>query len=118
MVLSLRLGYHFTTIEAMCTGELNQNYIRFQHKGGGASLDRRVHRVQLIKTILTKMGFTNQNHGDFLDSKIAYQDSESLQAKLRMLGRLTMKTKQLDMALTNESITKWYADDILQSLGL
>jgi pyruvate,water dikinase len=118
MVFSLRLGYHFTTIEAMCTDELNQNYIRFQHKGGGASLDRRVHRVNLIKTILTRMGFTNFNQGDFLDSKIAYQDSESLQAKLHLLGRLTMKTKQLDMALSNESVTKWYAEDIIQSLGL
>ena len=42
MILSLRLGYHFTTVEAMCTDEPSKNYIRMQYKGGGASLDRRV----------------------------------------------------------------------------
>ena len=42
MIVSLRMGYHFTTIEAMCTDEPNKNFIRLQYKQGGAALDRRL----------------------------------------------------------------------------
>jgi hypothetical protein len=38
--------------------------------------------------------------------------------KLRMLGRITMMTKQLDMALSNDAIAKWYTEDFAKKLGL
>ena len=63
MFLSLHLGYHFTTVEALCTPEPNKNYIRIQHKGGGASLDRRTRRVRLIQDLLSKMGFEHAGQG-------------------------------------------------------
>jgi hypothetical protein len=37
MLLSLHLGYHFTTFESMLTPDPSKNYIRMQFKGGGAS---------------------------------------------------------------------------------
>src|SRR5208337_4845204 len=74
MFLSLHLGYHFTTVEALCTPEPNKNYIRIQHKGGGASLDRRTRRVRLIQDLLSKLGFEHSGKGDFLDSSVSYLD--------------------------------------------
>ena len=38
--------------------------------------------------------------------------------KLRLLGRVTMLTKQLDMALSNDAITDWYMEDFAKKLGL
>ena len=35
-----------------------------------------------------------------------------------MLGRVTMMTKQLDMALSNDSITRWYTKDFKKKLGI
>jgi pyruvate,water dikinase len=118
MVLSLRLGYHFTTIEAMCTGEPSKNYIRMQHKGGGASLDRRTRRVRLIVDLLSRLGFEHAGQGDFLDSSVSYLDAAATLETLELLGRITMVTKQLDMALSNDAITRWYTEDFVKKLGL
>ena len=118
MVLSLQMGYHFTTIEAMCAEEASKNYIRMQYKEGGASLDRRVRRIRLIMDILSEMGFEHSSKGDFLDSMITHQDCRAIADKLHLLGRITMMTKQLDMALPNDSIARWYTEDFMKKLGL
>ncbi len=118
MILSLRLGYHFTTVEAMCTDLPSNNYIRMQYKGGGASQSRRARRIALMKEIMSRMGFKHSGRGDFMDSKISYEDHRVTAQKLRLLGRLTMMTKQLDMALSNDAISQWYTQDFLKQLGL
>jgi pyruvate,water dikinase len=118
MILSLRLGYHFTTVEAMCTDLPSNNYIRMQYKGGGASQSRRARRIALMAEILSRMGFKHSGRGDFMDAKIAYEDAQTTAEKLKLLGRLTMMTKQLDMALSNDAVSKWYTEDFLKQLGL
>jgi pyruvate,water dikinase len=118
MVLSLRLGYHFTTIEAMCSAESTDNYVRLQFKGGGAALERRLRRIKLVAGLLETLGFDNSGQGDFLDATLAQEEPEVIAEKLRLLGRLTMLTKQLDMALSNDSVAEWYASDIRRRLGL
>jgi pyruvate,water dikinase len=118
MILSLRMGYHFTTVEAMCTDLPSNNYIRMQYKGGGASQSRRARRIALMMELLSKMGFKNSGKGDFLDAKIAYESSQTTTVKLRLLGRICMMTKQLDMALSNDAISQWYTQDFLKKLGL
>jgi len=118
MIVSLRMGYHFSTIEAMCSDEPNKNFVGLQYKEGGAAMDRRLRRLRLITRILGAMGFDNLSKGDFLDSRVAYLNSEEALQKLRLIGRLTMMTKQLDMALSNDSITDWYVGDFMRRLGL
>jgi pyruvate,water dikinase len=118
MILSLYLGYHFTTVEAMFTPEPSKNYIRMQHKGGGASLDRRIRRIQLITGLLARMGFENSSQGDFLEASVSYLSPERLLEKLRLLGRLTMITKQLDVALSDESVVQRHFQDCWKKLGL
>ena len=118
MVLSLRMGYHFTTIEALCTPESSKNYIRVQHKGGGASLDRRTRRVTLIVGLLSRLGFEHRGKGDFLDSAVSYLDARTSLETLTLVGRITMLTKQLDMALSNDTIARWYQQDFAKKLGL
>ncbi len=118
MILSLRMGYHFTTVEAMCTDLPSNNYIRMQYKGGGASQSRRARRIALMVEILSRMGFKHSGRGDFLDAKISYEDHPAMAEKLRLLGRITMMTKQLDMALSNDAVSQWYTQDFMKQLGL
>ena len=118
MIVSLRMGYHFTTVEAMCTQDPRKNYIRMQYKEGGAALERRSRRIRLITEVLSCVGFEHQSKGDFLDSSLAYQDAETMKKRLFELGRLTMMTKQLDMALANDSIAQWYTEDFIKKLGM
>jgi len=118
MILSLRMGYHFSTIEAMVTDEENKNYIRMEFKDGGATIERRIRRIRLLTGVLKKVGFENYSKGDFLDSRMSYQDAHSTTEALTLLGRLTVLTKQLDMALSNDAIAKWYTGDFIKKLGL
>jgi pyruvate,water dikinase len=118
MVVSLRMGYHFTTVEALCSPEPSKNFISMQYKLGGASLDRRMRRLRLITTILSTLGFENLSEGDSLDSRVAYLDQEAVLERLRILGRLMIMTKQLDMALASDSIADWYTKDFMKKLGL
>ncbi len=118
MILSLRMGYHFTTVEAMCTQETSKNYIQMQYKEGGASLERRIRRIKLLKEILGQIGFIQHRKGDFLSSIISYQDYHVMLEKLYLLGRLIMMTKQLDMALSSDAVAAWYTKDFVKKLGL
>lgn len=118
MLLSLRMGYHFSTIEALCTETENKNYIRVQYKAGGAPSDRRSRRIKVLAALLTRMDFETSCQGDFLEALIAYRSSSTLLRRLHQLGRISMMTKQLDMALMNDAIAQWYTDDFMKKLNL
>jgi len=118
MILSLRMGYHFTTVEGLCSDDPQKNYIRMEYKEGGATPERRERRITLIKTVLSRLGFEHHGKGDFLDTRLTYRPSESMCRVLYQLGRLTMLTKQLDMALSNDRIAEWYTRQIMQKLGI
>jgi len=118
MMLSLRMGYHFTTLEVMCTEDSSRNFIRMQYKEGGATIDRRIRRIKLISDVLLAMNFENHSRADFLDTLITYCDRDTIEQKLTLLGRLIILTKQLDMALSTDQVTEWYTNDIMIKLGL
>jgi pyruvate,water dikinase len=118
LLCNLRMGYHLSRIEAMCTNEPGKNFIRMQFKGGGTTRERRIRRVKLITDILAPLGFENSSRGDFLDAKLSYDSQQGILDKLYILGRLTILTKQLDMALTNDKISQWYAQDFMKKLGI
>jgi pyruvate,water dikinase len=118
VILGLRMGYHLSTIEAMSTDEPSKNFIRIQHTDGGAAFDRKVRRVRVIERLLTRVGFACSRQGDFLDARMSYLSRDAARRNLRLLGRITMLTKQLDMALGNDEIAEWYARDFIRKLGL
>jgi len=118
MLLNLRMGYHFSTIEALATSEPEKNYIRMQFKLGGAPLERRIRRIRLISELLRMVGFENSSRGDFLDTSIAYIGFNEICERLYILGRITILTKQLDLALNSDARAQWFLNDITQKLGL
>jgi pyruvate,water dikinase len=116
MNFSVRMGYHYSTIEALCTDIPNKNFIRMKFQAGGASLDRRKRRIRLIVNIVKDMGFENRSKGDFLDTKLTHCEKELLLPKLKRLGALSIHTKQLDMALSSDEVALWYEQDIKKKL--
>ena len=113
MNFNIRLGYHIQTIEAYAGDNINDNYIRFLFKGGGASIDRRARRTKLIKEILERMDFSVERTGDVLDSRFIKYDKSTILKKLGILARMTAYTKQLDMTLFNDAMVDWYIKEFL-----
>ncbi len=118
MLCNLHMGYHFTTVEALCTNDPGKNYIRMQCGEGGASLEKRVRRINLIAAVAEHIGFENYSQGDFLNVSLSYHNEDEIREKLYLLGQLTMMIKQLDMALTNDDVAEWYRMDIMKRLEL
>lgn len=118
MLLSLRMGFHFLTVEGMCSKNPAKNYIKFRHKGGGSTLERRIRRIRLFARILQEMGFVHSIEADYLDTMLSIDSEENIEKKLEKLGRLTLMTKQLDMALSSDNITEWYIKDFLKQLNI
>jgi pyruvate,water dikinase len=113
MNFSIRLGYHFSAIEAYVAEPLNDNYIKFSFKGGGSSLERRLRRVRLIQAILRKMGFAIHVDGDVVNAVFAKYKQSTLEETLCILGKLTVYTKQLDAVLYNDALTDMYIDQFV-----
>ncbi|HOP07734.1 MAG TPA: PEP/pyruvate-binding domain-containing protein [candidate division Zixibacteria bacterium] len=118
MIFNVRMGYHLASVEAMCTDDISKNYVRMQFSYGGATLERRKRRIRLITEILNRMEFTCQHKSDFLSATLAYKEETAIEHAVHLLGRLVMMTKQLDMALSSDGVTRWYTDDFIKKLGL
>jgi pyruvate,water dikinase len=111
---SIRLGYHFSMIEAYAGESINDNYIKFFFKGGGAVLDRRLRRVRLIKEILKAMDFKVNIKEDVMNAVLTKYKQSSIEEKLVNMGKLTAYTKQLDMAMFNDAVTDMYIDQFIK----
>jgi pyruvate, water dikinase len=111
---SIRLGYHFSLIEAYAGENINDNYVKFFFKGGGAAIDRRLRRVRLIKEILKEMGFRISIKEDVMNAILTKYKQSTIEDILVVMGKLTAYTKQLDMAMFNDAVTDMYVDQFVK----
>src|SRR3989304_3124137 len=114
MNFSVRLGYHLSTVEAYAGESINDNYIRFFFKGGGAGRDRRFRRGRLVTEILKRMDFNVKVIEDIIDANITKYKKTAIEKRLKVLGKLTAYTKQLDMVMYNDAITDMYVEDFVK----
>lgn len=96
MNINLRLGYHFTTIDAYIADTANDNYIYFRFLGGVTELIRRSRRAACIARILEHFDFRVEKHGDLVVGSLKKQSSVRMRERMRMLGALIGYTRQLD----------------------
>jgi pyruvate, water dikinase len=98
-----RLGYHFTTLEAVCSESVHENYVIFRFKGGAADLQRRERRVRFIAEVLKDHGFDVDRRQDLLNAWAKKLPRAATEDVLAMLGRLMACARQLDVTMNSEA---------------
>ncbi|MGB8424157.1 MAG: PEP/pyruvate-binding domain-containing protein [Desulfobacterales bacterium] len=106
--LSSRLGYHFNTMEALVSERNEENYVKFQFKGGAADLDRKVRRAGFIGRLLEDHGFKTEVVEDNLEARTEGHDPEFMKKCIEIIGYLCLHTRQIDMIMSNETMVKYY----------
>jgi pyruvate,water dikinase len=109
MNVGLRLGYHFSVVDAYLGANVSQNYIYFRFVGGFADDRRRRLRAELIRTLLEEMHFKVTVKGDLVVGKLKIAAVGEITAALKILGELTGFTRQLDLSMSSEEKVKQFA---------
>ncbi|MDD2464456.1 MAG: PEP/pyruvate-binding domain-containing protein [Desulfobulbus sp.] len=116
MNINMRLGYHFTIIDAYIADTINDNYIYFRFMGGVTEFIRRSRRAAFIAKVLQQYDFRVEVHGDLVVGRLKKLSQQRMVARMRMLGGLVGYTRQLDARMHNDSDVDHHVQLFLQAM--
>lgn len=116
--ITLRLGYHFSVVDAVVSDKPEQTFVYFRFAGGFASDDRRARRAGLILRVLERLGFRASRKGDLVVGKRKMLETAEALETLRLLGALSAYTRQLDVELASDADVERFASGFLEAAGL
>jgi pyruvate,water dikinase len=97
--LNVRFGYHFATVDALCSADIEHNYVTLSFAGGAGAYHGRSLRIQFLADVLTRLGFEITIKGDLIEASLMRLDQPAMETALDQLGRLLGTSRLLDMAL-------------------
>ena len=110
MNLSIRFGFHFATVDVLCSDDAELNYAALHFAGGAGAYSGKSLRIQYLASVLSRLGFDTALKGELIEASVTRLDRPAMEEVLDQLGRLLGSTRLLDMAIRNaqqiESLTE------------
>ncbi len=116
--LSLRVGYHFTVVDASLGPQLKKNKVFFRFIGGATDISRRSRRATLLMSILEKLGFKVEGKGDLVIARSTSQKLDESENRLYLIGRLIGFARQLDILMTDDAAVDIYFQRFMADCNL
>ncbi len=116
--VTLRLGYHFSVVDALVTDRPEHNALYFRFAGGFADGDRRARRADMLAAVLSRLEFRLTRQGDLVVGRRRLIEAEEALSVLRVLGALSAYTRQLDVELASDAEAARLARDFLALAGV
>ena len=115
MNLTLRVGYHFTVVDARMGPEHEKNSIFFRFVGGATDISRRSRRAALLMSIMEKLGFKVEGSGDLVIARVTNSSLDQMQEHLYLIGRLIGFVRQLDIFMTDDTKVDLYFEQFMKA---
>ncbi|WP_243360209.1 PEP-utilizing enzyme [Fundidesulfovibrio terrae] len=116
--VTLRLGYHFSVVDAVVSPRPEHTFVYFRFAGGFADNERRARRAGLLLNVLERLGFRATRKGDLVVGKRKLMEAPDALETLRFLGALTAYTRQLDVELVSDVHVEHFTRRFLEASGL
>ncbi|WP_035276460.1 PEP/pyruvate-binding domain-containing protein [Desulforegula conservatrix] len=116
MNLNLKLGYHYTVVNAFIDDEPNDNYVFFRFMGGVTDFGRRSRRARFIAGILEHLDFLVELHGDLVAGRLKKMSKERMCSRTMIIGALIGYTRQLDVEMATDSHIAHFHSDFLEKV--
>ncbi|MCL2457809.1 MAG: PEP-utilizing enzyme [Desulfobulbus sp.] len=116
MNINMRLGYHFTIVDAYIAEKINDNYIYFRFLGGVTEFIRRSRRAVFIAKVLAHYDFLVEIHGDLVVGRLKKLTQQRMAWRMRMLGGLVGYTRQLDARMHTDRDVDYHVELFLQAM--
>ena len=115
--LGLRLGYHFSRLDALASSRSEANYVRFSLEGGGGAAAGQVVRLEVVRRILERLDFRTQAQGDRLVAVRERACAADIVAACRHVGRLAAMVRLGDVAWQTGYDVEMAVDQFFAHLG-
>jgi pyruvate,water dikinase len=101
--LSVKFGYHYSNIDALCSDTPDANAVRLQFAGGAGTSAGKALRIAFLEEVLTRLGYTVDVRGDMLQAVYKGGETAVLEELLDQTGRLLGCSRLLDLAIPNRA---------------
>lgn len=101
--LSIKFGYHYSNLDALCSDDADANTIALQFSGGAGTSSGKALRIEFLSNVLNRLGYEVEIRGDLLQASLKGLDCPAMEEVLDQTGRLLGCSRLLDLAIPNRT---------------
>ncbi len=101
--LSVKFGYHYSNLDALCSDDPDANTVAIQFSGGAGTGMGKALRIELLSRVLSRLGYDVEVTGDILQAALKGLDCPAMEDLLDQTGRLLGCSRLLDLAIPSQA---------------